>query len=542
MRIPVAILLLCLLPLATAGGEAPAQAAPGENTSGARDWQAEGRTAVASARSLAPQGRRARNVILFVGDGMGMSTITAARILEGQLRGEPGEENLLHFERLPHVSLVKTYNTNQQTPDSAGTMTAIATGSKTRAGVLALDETVARGDEAAAQTHRLRTLFEEAEARGLATGLVTTARVTHATPAALYAHSPERGWEDDSRLSDEARKLDFPDIARQLLEFAEGDGLDVALGGGRAQFLPREAPDPEHLLRKGARTDGRDLTAEWIRRPRARYVWNRADLAAIDPAATDHLLGLFEPSHMNFEIDRADDAAGEPSLAEMTVSALDILERNPTGFLLMVEAGRIDHAHHLGNAHRALVDTIAFSDAVRAALERIDLAQTLVIVTADHGHVLTIAGYPRRGNPILGTVEGNDARGEPSGKPSLDALGLPYTTLGYQNGPGYTGERAGQPEGVHRVSRDRVARQKGITRGRPDLSEVDTGDEDFLQEAAVPMSSETHSGEDVPVYAGGPSAYLFHGVQEQSYLYHAIVEALGWTQGGRAPAPGAEGE
>ncbi|MDJ0847354.1 MAG: alkaline phosphatase [Myxococcota bacterium] len=520
-------LLLCLLPVAAASDER-GSAEPRSSTPGARDWQAEGRAAVAAARALAPASRPARNVIIFLGDGMGLSTVTAARILEGQLRGQPGEENLLHFERLPHVALVKTYNTNQQTPDSAGTMTAIVTGSKTRAGVLSVDESVARGDAAGAKEHRLRTLFEEAEARGLSTGLVSTARITHATPAALYAHSPERGWEDDSHLSRDARRQDFPDIARQLIEFPEGDGIDVALGGGRAHFLPRGAQDPEHPSRQGARKDGRDLTAEWSQRPRARYVWNRAALAAVDPAATDHLLGLFEPSHMAFELDRGDDVAGEPSLAEMTVAALTILERNPAGFALMVEAGRIDHAHHLGNAHRALVDTIAFSDAVRAALERIDLTKTLVLVTADHGHVLTIAGYPRRGNPILGKVEGNDARGEPSGKLALDALGVPYTTLGYQNGPGYTGERQGQPEGPHWVSRDRVRKQKGITNGRPDLTDIDTFEADYLQEAAVPLQSETHSGEDVPVYAGGPGSHLIHGVQEQSYLYHAIVEALGW--------------
>lgn len=497
---------------------------------GQSSWSVEGRKAVAAARSLEPREGPARNVILFIGDGMSLATVTAARILEGQLRGESGEENLLSFERLPYVSLAKTYNTNQQTPDSAGAMTAIVTGEKTRAGVVSVDETVKRGDAAGVKGHRLRTLFEEAEFRGLSTGLVTTARITHATPAACYAHSPERGWEADSRLPDQARAIHFPDIARQLVEFLPGDGLEVALGGGRASFLPDEMPDPEHPSKRGARRDGRDLTAEWSRRPNSRYVWNRKEFFAIDPSKTDHLLGLFEPSHMHFEIDRARDVAGEPSLAEMTAKALAILGRNPKGFVLMVEGGRIDHAHHLGNAHRALTETIALSDAVRTALDQTDPSETLVIVTADHGHVFTIAGYPRRGNPILGKVEGNDSQGEPSGEYARDALGLPYTTLGYQNGPGYTGARDGQPEGPKRTTPEPlVTGQKGIRSGRPDLSEVDTAAPDFLQEAAVPLTSETHSGEDVPVYAGGPGAQLFHGVQEQSYLYHAMVEALGWN-------------
>jgi len=470
-------------------------------------WHERGRAAVERARSLTPSTGWAKNLILFLGDGMGISTVTAARILQGQLRGEPGEENLLAFERLPHVSLAKTYNTNQQIPDSAGTMTAIVTGSKTRAGMISVDETVKRGDAAGVAQHRLRTLFEEAEWRGLATGVVSTARITHATPASTYAHSPERGWEDDSKLSEAARRLDFPDIARQLLEFPAGNGLEVALGGGRAAFLPGTTPDPEYPEKTGVRRDGRNLTEEWLKRsPGARYVWNARDFAAIDPTETDSLLGLFEPSHMQFESDREQDPAGEPSLAEMTRAAITQLSRAPKGYALMVEGGRIDHAHHYGNAQRALMDAVAFSDAVEAALELASLDDTLVVVTADHSHVFTLAGYPSRGNPILGLVRENDVHGEPSDKLGRDANGLPYTTLGYQNGPGHRGGK------------------------RPDLSQVDTTMPDFLQEAAVPLSSETHSGEDVPVYAGGPGSELFHGVQEQSYLYHAMVEALGWRE------------
>ena len=208
-------------------------------------WYQAGREAVAKARQQLPPRGRAHNVILFIGDGMGVPTVTAARILEGQQQGQPGEEHVLSFERFPWLALAKTYNTNQQVPDSAGTMTAMVTGVKTGAGILSLDETARRGDVTRVAESRIPTLFEQAEARGLATGLVTTTRVTHATPAALYAHSPDRDWESDAKLPEAARRAGFPDIALQMIDFPSGTepkgpskGLDVVLGGGRAVFVP----------------------------------------------------------------------------------------------------------------------------------------------------------------------------------------------------------------------------------------------------------------------------------------------------------------
>ncbi|HWP95149.1 MAG TPA: alkaline phosphatase [Gammaproteobacteria bacterium] len=449
--------------------------------------------------ATAPLERRARNVILFVGDGMGISTVTAARILDGQRRGTTGEENLLAFERLPYVALSRTYSIDGQVPDSASTMTALITGAKNNDGVLSLDARVALGDFRAAPGRELATLVERAEARGLATGIVTTARLTHATPAACYAHAAHRDWESDADLPEAARAAGVKDIARQFVEFAHGDGIDVALGGGRAKFLPAGAADPEDTGKSGGRGDGRDLVAAWrARHPEGVFVWNKAQFDAVDPARTRRLLGLFERSHMEFEHDRAQDAGGEPSLAEMTAKAIDILARNRKGYVLVVEGGRIDHAHHAGNAYRALTDTIALADAVAAALGKVDLRDTLVVVTADHSHVFTIGGYPKRGNAILGKVVEIGAPGY-----ARDAQGLPYTTLLYANGPGYRGSR------------------------RPDLTAVDTADPDYLQEAAVPLESETHAGEDVAVYAGGPMAHLVRGVLEQNAIYHVMAYALG---------------
>jgi alkaline phosphatase len=523
---PAVIFLVLLFAAAPAESAAPS----GEPV----DWYGQGQAAVRAAEKNRPIHAGAKNVILFVGDGMSFSTVTAARIFEGQQRGETGEENLLSFERLPYTAWLKSYNTDLQVGDSAGTMTAMVTGEKTRVGMISVNQAVRPGDVSTLPANSLPTILELAEQKGLSTGVVTTARLTHATPAACYAHSPDRGWEMDSLLPAEIRNGDYPDIARQLIEFPHGDGLEVALGGGRYQFLPREIDDPEEPGWKGGRNDGRNLTAEWMEKPGAAYVWNREQFAAIDPANTDHLLGLFEVSHMQFEHDRSSDRAGEPSLTEMTIKALEILQKNPKGFFLMVESGRIDHAHHVGNAYRALVDTVEFAGAVQATVDRIDLRNTLVVVTADHSHMLTISGYPARGSPILGKVVSIDTSGNRDKDFERDALGLPFTTLNYMNGPGYTGASDDQPEGPKRFPHA-VHRYSGITKGRPDLTTVDTEDPDYLQEAGIPMGSDTHSGEDVPAYAAGPKAYLIHGVQEQNYLFHVMAEAFGFSRENNKP-------
>ena len=181
-------------------------------------------------------GSVARNVILFIGDGMGVSTVTAARIFDGQSLDMSGEEHELIFETFPHVALVKTYNTNQQVPDSAGTATAMMTGRKTRAGVINIGPEARRRDCRAALDNPLRPLGAIAGERGKSVGVVTTTRLTHATPAAVFAHSPERDWESDRYLPVADRELGCRDIAFQLTHFDVGDGLDVALGGGRAEF------------------------------------------------------------------------------------------------------------------------------------------------------------------------------------------------------------------------------------------------------------------------------------------------------------------
>lgn len=501
----VAAVLAALL----AGAALPVTADPAvQGPESVQDWYNAGRQFIYDARRLHPDMRKAKNIILFVGDGMGISTVTAARILAGQMNGKPGEENRLFFETLPYLALSKTYSWDQQTSDSAPTMTAMVTGYKAREGMLSVNHLTPRGEcnPAVIAANSLPTILEQAAVAGKSTGVVSTARLTHATPAATYAHTSVRDWEADSNLP---AGCGVKDIARQLIEVSPAvrQSLKVAMGGGRTYFMPKTMLDPEYGA-AGRRNDGRDLTAEWAssRGANATYVWNRAGFDAVDPHTTEYLLGLFENSHLQYEADRANDKAGEPSLTEMTEKAIKMLRKDRDGFFLHVESGRIDHAHHAGNAKRALLDTIEFANAVKKAYEMTDPRDTLIVVTADHSHVFTIAGYPHRGNSILGLVKEVPEVDGDLPTTAKDRLGLPYTTLTYANGPGW---------------HDAIA--TGYK--RPDLSGVDTGHINFLQEAAVPLGSETHAGEDVAIYASGPMSHLFRGTMEQNWIYHVMRES-----------------
>ena len=489
-----------------------------EPTASPEAWYAAGAAELSVAIRNAPIAGRAKNIILFIGDGMGVSTVTAARIYAGQQAGLAGEEHVLSFETLPNLGLAKVYNTNQQTPDSAGTMTAIMSGAKTKAGLIGLNANTIRGDCESGKGNELPSLLEQVEARGWRTGIVTTTTVTHATPAATYAKAAERNWESSGAMPRTEIAAGCKDIADQLIHLSAGDGIDVILGGGRRHFLPAASgavTDDHGIDPGGSRNDGRDLIAEWrARNPDGRYVASGRELAALKSDLPAKVLGLFNPSHLHFDLERADKRIDEPSLVQMTGAAIDILSGGDHGFFLMVEGGRIDHAHHATSARYALADTVAFADAVQLAMEKTDPQETLIIVTADHGHVMTLAGYPTRGNPILGPVIGNDRRGNAKQTPVLAKDQRPYTTVGYING---------RPAAGH--NRD------GHSPGSRFLTEgLDTAAADFRAEVLVPLGAETHSGEDVAIYAGGPWAHLIRRTHEQHFIYHVMRHAAGLNE------------
>ncbi|MEY4708313.1 MAG: hypothetical protein RJB58_2036 [Pseudomonadota bacterium] len=461
------------------------------------DYRRQARDEVARLKAATPINGRAKNVIIFIGDGMGISTLTAARIYQGQKLGRDGESFTTAMDSLAHAALVKTYSHDGQVSDSAPTATAIMAGVKARNDVIGVGPEAVVSDCPGSKDKHIPSIFDFAQASGRATGIISTARITHATPAAAYAHTPQRDWEADSDMPVAAKADGCLDIARQMIENPAGAKLDIILGGGRSNFLPATTTDPEYADQKGRRTDGRDLLADWSRRnPGGAFVWNTRDFAALDMKSNQKVLGLFQPDHMQYEADRAGDKGGEPALADLTRAAITKLAGNRTGYVLLVEGGRVDHAHHAGNARRALADAVALDDAVRAALDMVDMKNTLVLVTADHSHTLAMSGYPQRGNPILGVARGMD--GEVI--KAKDDKG--YTTLGYANGPG------------------------AVASPRPDPAAADTTALDYRQQALIPLAGETHGGEDVAVRASGPMAHLFKGTIEQHTIYHVIREAM----------------
>jgi alkaline phosphatase len=438
---------------------------------------------------------RARNVIFFLGDGMGINTLTATRIYAV---GESGE---LTIDTLPESAFVKTYSNDAQVTDSAASMSAYMTGVKQNNGVISMSgdtralAPAADGGSRCENSSPVPTLLELARARGLATGVVTTTSVTDATPAATYAHACHR------KLQNQIAAALVPGGAGY--NAALGSGVDLVFGGGAQYFQP--------VASGGKRIDGRDLLAELQGRG-YRVAKDAAGFNALTPSSQP-AIALFAQDDLAYDAERDPDR--QPSLAEMTRKAVSLLgQKGDKGFFLMVEGGLIDHALHATRAKRALQETAAFDAALKAAIEEMQkvdpgLKHTLIVATADHDHTLLINGYsPRSGkttpdNPgVLGLV-----RGLPDGKVKLDKDGAPYAILGFG-----TGE--------HRVQGSRGA-QAGLT------DAIVSGD-DYHQEAAVRMKSETHGGADVYLGATGAGAELFRGTIDNTRVFTLIKEAAGW--------------
>ncbi|EHH21762.1 hypothetical protein EGK_04898 [Macaca mulatta] len=459
MRGPWVLLLLLALRLQLSLGVIPVEE---ENPD---FWNRQAAEALGAAKKLQPIQTAAKNLIIFLGDGMGVSTVTAARILKGQKEDKLGPETPLAMDHFPYVALSKTYSVDKHVPDSAATATAYLCGVKGNFQTIGLSAAARYNQCNTTRGNEVVSVMNRAKKAGKSVGVVTTTRVQHASPAGAYAHTVNRNWYSDANMPGSARREGCKDIATQLISNMD---IDVILGGGRKYMFRMGAPDPEYphdYSQDGTRMDGKNLVQEWLAKQQgARYVWNRTELmqASLDPSVT-HLMGLFEPGDMKYEIHR--DPTLDPSLMEMTEAALRLLSRNPRGFFLFVEGGRIDHGHHESRAYRALTEAVMHSTAVFSST----------------------TGTPLSAGLAPGKAQDRKA----------------YTALLYGNGPGY-------------VLKDGA---------RPDVTESESGSPEYRQQAAVPLDEETHAGEDVAVFARGPQAHLVHGVQEQSFVAHVMAFA-----------------
>lgn len=457
----------------------------------------------ATTRSL----QRPGAVVLMIGDGLGASQIALTR----RALLAPGER--LRLETLPVVGLMSTWSANNAVTDSGAAATALAAGQKTANRRVGMDS----------DGRVLRSITEEARARGWRVGYVTTTTITHATPAAFYAHVADR-YGDES------------DIALQLLEHAP----DVVLAGGLGKFLPESA--------HGERRDGRDLTAE--AKARGYAVWTRASgwreaLGAMDgsdstasesldgrsgsagrafemavggkPALLpERLLGLFAQGHLAYGLDdrRLAPAQRDPSLVELTTLALAILGRDDKPFFLLVEGGRIDHAAHDFDPATAIVETAAFDQAVG---EVIDYAtrrpETLILVTADHA---------TGGMALNDYVEWE--------KLAAQGASVDWLTRQLAHG-GAGGELVAEMGGAGALDAAELTAIRGEEDGGDARRHLGRALSRYHGVTFVPRvgsATHGHTGEDVPFYAGGPGAGLFAGVLDNAEVPHLLTALLGW--------------
>lgn len=454
------------------------------------------------------EGRAAKNVIFFLGDGMGNPAITAARILskgitEGKYNG------LLEMDQMEYRGHVGTSGYDSIATDSANSMSAYMTGHKSSVNAMGVYE----GNDPDPRKHPwVETITELLKrSRGMSIGVVTTAEVQDATPAAVWAHT--------------RRRSEYIDIMDQALTPSQMP--DVLLGGGRASLLPRS-------VKGSRRKDDRDLRREFMVNGFV-YAESRTQLKDLTGGAMPpRLLGLFHDRNMNVYLDRqhAKDPAvlgqwtDQPNLMEMTAAALKVLETNKNGFFLMVEGASIDKMEHPLDGTRAVYDTIEMDQALgvakRWARGRDD---TLIVVTADHNHSMSIVGTHdrqraagRAGNGVYAdagfpTYLDSDGDGFPD-----DASPDRQLFFGWSNHPDHTDAFV-----ASKTFQQPALLSGGSAVPNPSFqagAELQTGNLPFKQTNCV------HTVEDVPIFASGPGAARFNGFLDNTEVFHAMMAAL----------------
>lgn len=290
---------------------------------------------------------KAKNVILFLGDGMSLTTVAATRMYMGS------EQTELAFEKFPHFGLSKHYCVDAQVADSACSATAYLSGVKGNSGTIGVNAKVMYGDCVVDKGNHTESIASWAQKSCKSTGLVTTTRVTHASPAGVYGHTSRRGNENDAAIYSRCKGTGMPepvDLATQLIHNEEAQKFKVILGCGRREFINSTVNDEEGIA--GRRSDGKNLINEWkterSKLGNASYIWNKHQLNDIDYETTDYLFGLFDNDHCAYHLDTINNnkQKEKPSLTDMTVAAIKMLSKDDNGYFLFVEGGKIDLAHH----------------------------------------------------------------------------------------------------------------------------------------------------------------------------------------------------
>jgi len=461
--------------------------------------------------------RKAKNVILFIGDGMSPAHRIAARLLakgvaEGKARGK------LAMDDMPHMALVATAGTDSIITDSANSASAYATGHKSAVNAMGVyaDRTLDPLDDP-----KVETITSLVKRRlGMAVGIVTNTEIEDATPAAMLAHV--------------RRRSEYDRIVEQY--FAAKP--DVLMGGGKANFLPKGADGAK-------RKDEIDFLARFREAGYSIVLTGPEMAAAAADPGTRKLLGLFALGNMDGVLDRKFLKGGtvrkfpeQPDLTEQVSAALAVLSRNESGFFLMVESGMIDKYTHLLDMERAVYDTIMLDNAVRLARDWASARgdDTLILVVADHNHPIGLVGtidddmskeapaamrervrvYERAGFPNYGTpdAEGYPSRVDVSRRLALFSASLPdhYETyrpkLDNPNEPTVTGTDPGPF-----VANDRYKSIPGAVFRFGNLPAM--------------INADVHSGEDVILTATGPGSDGVRGQLDNTDVFRLMVEALG---------------
>ncbi|VDL62477.1 unnamed protein product [Nippostrongylus brasiliensis] len=392
------------------------------------------------------KGKRPKNIILFIGDGMGISTVTSARVNKNQHAGNPHVNAPLFFEGFAHAGLVKTSSFDHHVTDSAAGATALLTGRKTNSKMLGTMPNTKATCTNATESHIVDGIVEGALQKGVAVGFVTTTRVTHATPAALYAK--------------------------------------VMMGGGRAYLMDE--------TRHGLRRDGANIDLEWLSlEGKRRVLRTRNDLDAADGLDQEEkLLGVFSEQHLPYYLNQlVDGQQTAPRLHEMTQKAIRHLQKDNDGFFLVVEGGLIDMAEHINQMHLAFAEMYEFEEAIRTAREMTNLNDTLIIVTADHGHALTLPGYVPKTDSIFESFKISE------GGANVAEYYVP--TMFFATGPGYA---------------NGFQMHDGVATGQPL----------YRQRSAIPTKYGFHGGEDVGIWADGPFSELFSSTIENTEVAYLM--------------------